>query len=144
MLAEELIPPKRARNSWHNWVEQKKKKEREKRNQDGTSIPKRELWRIKGTHILGSHLTDGKISRVRGTSKSLGKATAAGLRTAKQSESCTDHLHHWHRHHSLKPLGRGWVLRLRLRRSVLGRGLGLVVWRQPKGLRSRALWEGEW
>ena len=31
MLAEELKPPKRERNSWHNWVEQKKKKwEREK------------------------------------------------------------------------------------------------------------------
>ena len=32
MLAEEMKPPKRARNSWHNWVEQKKKREGEKRN----------------------------------------------------------------------------------------------------------------
>ena len=30
MLAEELKPPKRAKNSWHNWVEQNKKKEKEK------------------------------------------------------------------------------------------------------------------
>ena len=66
ILVEELKPTKRARNFWHNWVEQKKKRER---NQDGTGIPERELWRRKGTHILGSHLTDGKISQVRGTSK---------------------------------------------------------------------------
>ena len=71
MLAEELKPPKRARNSWHNWVEHKKK--REKRNQDRTSTPERELWRRKGTRILGSHLTDGKISQVRGTSKTLSR-----------------------------------------------------------------------
>ena len=31
MLAEELKPPKRARNPQHNWVKQKKKKEREKK-----------------------------------------------------------------------------------------------------------------
>ena len=30
MLAEELKPPKRARNYSHKWVEQKKKKERGK------------------------------------------------------------------------------------------------------------------
>ena len=71
IVEEELKPLKRARNSWHNWVEQKKK--REKRNQNRTTIPKRELWRRKGTHILGRHLTDGKISWVGGTSKSPGK-----------------------------------------------------------------------
>ena len=43
MLAEELKLPKRARNVRHNWIEQKKKGEKEKRNQDGTSIPDREL-----------------------------------------------------------------------------------------------------
>ena len=31
--------------------------------------------------------------------------------------------------------GGGWVLRLRLWRSVLGRGLVLAVWRQPEGAR---------
>ena len=36
-----------------------KAKEREKRNQDGTSTSERELARRKGTHTLGSHLTDG-------------------------------------------------------------------------------------
>ena len=42
-----LKSPKRARNPPHNWVEQKGKKEREKKrkkmNQDGTSTPEREL-----------------------------------------------------------------------------------------------------
>ena len=49
-----------------------------------------------------------------------------------------------------------WVLRLRLRRSVLGTGLGLAVWRQYEGLgigvprtrewitRSEAPWELVW
>ena len=36
----------------------------------------------------------------------------------------------------------GWVLRLRLWRSVLRSGLGLVVWRKPKGLGSGALLAG--
>ena len=73
MLAEDLKPLKRARNSWNNWVEQKKKKEREKDSQDGTSIPERQQWRRKGTHILGSHLTDRKISWGGRTSKSARK-----------------------------------------------------------------------
>ena len=65
------------------------------------------------------------------------KSTAAGLRRAKQSESCTDHLHHHPRQHSLRCLGEGWVLRLRLLRSVLGRGLELVSWRQHEGAREQ-------
>ena len=69
--------------------------------------------------------------------------TPAGLRT-KQSESRTDHLHHWLRHHSLRGLGRGWALRLRLQRSVPGRGQGLAVWGQPEGLRSSAPWVRQW
>ena len=39
-------------------------------------------------------------------------------------------------HHSLRCLGVGWVLRLRLQKSLAGRGLGLAVWRQPEGLGS--------
>ena len=46
-------------------------------------------------------------------------------------------------HHSLRCLGRGWELRLGHRRSVPGRGLGLVIWRQPKGLRSSVPQMGE-
>ena len=43
-------------------------------------------------------------------------------------------------------LGQGLDADIRLQRSVPGIGLGLVVWRQPKGLRSNAPqegWEGE-
>ena len=68
---------------------------------------------------------------------------AAGQRRAKQSESHTDHLHHCPRHHSLRCLGRDWALRLRLRRSFLGRGLGLAGWRQPEGLGRCAPWAGK-
>ena len=66
------------------------------------------------------------------------ESAAAGLRMAKQHESHTYHLNHQPGHHSLRGLGRGWALR-----SVPGRGLGLAVWRQPKGLRSSAPWVGE-
>ena len=71
------------------------------------------------------------------------KSMAAGLRSRKQSERRTDHLNHWHRHHRLRCLVGGWVLRLRLWRSVPGSGLGLVVWSQPKGLGSSMLLVGE-
>lgn len=59
------------------------------------------------------------------------KNAAAGLRTAKQSESCTDHLNHWPRHHNLRCSGGGWALRLRLWRSVPRED-----WGQHEGLRS--------
>ena len=49
------------------------------------------------------------------------ESTAAGLKTEKQSER-TDHLNHWHRHHSLRSSGGGWVLRPRLPRSLPGVG----------------------
>ena len=48
------------------------------------------------------------------------------------------------RHHSLRRLSRGWVLRIRLQRSVERRGLKLAVWRWPEGLESSAAWAGEW
>ena len=69
------------------------------------------------------------------------KSAVAGLKRAKLRESCIDHLHHHPGHHSLRCLGRGWMLILW--RSVLGRGLGLAVWRQPEGLRSGVPWAGE-
>ena len=33
MLAEKLKHPKRSRNPWHNWVEQKKKREKKKESE---------------------------------------------------------------------------------------------------------------
>ena len=74
MLAEELKPPKRARNPPHNWVEQTKKREREKRNQDVTSAPERELLKRKGTHTLGKPPNQWGDQLRQRTSKSLRKA----------------------------------------------------------------------
>ena len=71
------------------------------------------------------------------------KITAAGLRRAKQSESSINHLYHHPRRHCLRCSGRGWVLGFRMQRSVLGRGLGLAVWRRPEGLGSSVPWAGE-
>ena len=70
------------------------------------------------------------------------KSAAAGLRRAKQSESHT-YLNHWP--WTPQPEMLRWVLALRLRlwRSGLGRGLGLAVWGEPKGLRSAVPWAGE-
>jgi len=39
-------------------------------------------------------------------------------------------------HHSLRHLGGGWVLRLRLQRSVPGKGVWLAMWGQPERVRS--------
>lgn len=60
MLAEDFKPPRRARHLPHNWVEQMgKKRESEKRHQDGISTPDRELRKRKGSHML---VTDGEIN----------------------------------------------------------------------------------
>ena len=68
-----------------------------------------------------------------GTSKPWGKSATARLRREKTRENCTDHWYLWPRNHSLRHLGGGWALRLRLQRSVPGRGLRLAVWGQPEG-----------
>ena len=57
------------RISWHNWVNQEKRGEWEKGNQDQTDAMERELWRRKGTHTLESHLINGKINQVGGISR---------------------------------------------------------------------------
>ena len=87
---------------------------KEKRNPHPGKIPNR-----RGGHLRQRDL---KVSK---------KSAIAGLRWAKQSESHTDYLHHHPRHHSLRHLG--GALRLRVWRSILGRGLGLAVWTQLKG-----------
>ena len=71
------------------------------------------------------------------------KNTAAGLRRAKQIERSTDRLHHHSGRHCLRHLGSGWILRLRLWKSVPGRGLGLAVRGQLKDLGSGVPWPGE-
>lgn len=75
--------------------------------------------------------------------KVIEKSSAAGLSWAKQTESHTDHWYHCHRHHSPRCSGDSWALRLRIQRSVLGRGLGLAVWRQLEQLGSSVPWARE-
>ena len=89
---------------------------------------------------LEAHNCQGVRPRWRRNLNSQVEREAAGQRKAKQRENCTDHWyhcpgHHCLVHHSLRHLGGGWVLRLRLWRSILGRGLELAVWRQPEGAR---------
>ena len=140
MLAEELKHPKRARNPPHNWLDQKKKKrEREKRNQDGTSTLRGSCDKERNPQPEKPPNWQGDQSRRR-NGKVTEKSTAAGLRRAKHSGSYTDYLHHHPRHHSLRGSGGGWVLILRLWRSVLRRRLGLAVWRR---LGSSVPWVGE-
>ena len=61
------------------------------------------------------------------------KSSAAGLRRAKQTESCLDDQNHCPEHHSLGHSGGGWTLRLGLWRLDAGKGLGLAVCKQPEG-----------
>ena len=66
------------------------------------------------------------------------KSTEAGLRREKQRERAAQTISTTApRHHSLRYSGGNWVLRSRLQKPVLGRGLGLAEWRQPEGLGSR-------
>ena len=94
MLTEDFKPPKRARNPPHNWVKQKEKNRERGRNQDGSITPERELRKKKGTHTLGSHLTDLGDQPGQRDLKATKKSTAAGLRQAKQRESHKDYWHH--------------------------------------------------
>ena len=76
--------------------------------------------------------------------KAAEKSAAAALRKAKQSERHADYLHQHPGQHSLIHSGRrGWVLRLRIQRSVPGRGLGLAEWKQPEELGSGVTQDGE-
>lgn len=95
MLAEDFKPTKGARNTAHNWVEQgEKERWGKKRNQVRSSTPRRELWKMKGTCILGSHIPDGEINqRWRGNFKPQNKAQQPEW--GRQSrESHTDHWYH--------------------------------------------------
>ena len=111
-LARDIKTPKRARNPAHNWVKQKGKKERKrrgenKRNQDRTSTPERELWKWKETLTLEGHLTDGEMSQDTGNCKLLEKSSAAGLRQAKHRESNTNHSYNHTQTTQPEPLGVG-------------------------------------
>ena len=72
------------------------------------------------------------------------KSIAAGLRMAKQRES---HIDHWyHRLWTPQPETLGWGggpgTETQAPEAVLGRRLGLAVWRQPTGWKLGVLWAG--
>ena len=72
--------------------------------------------------------------------QSLREKHCIGLRMAKERERAAQTIGTTApRHHRLRCSGGGWALRLRFWRSVLGKGLGLAVWREPEGLGSRVL-----
>lgn len=74
-LAEDFKFPKRARKTPHNWVEKKKK-----RNKDKASTPQRELWKRIGTCTMGDLWLAGKSARWKGSLKATERSTAVGLR----------------------------------------------------------------
>ena len=94
-------------------MKEKKNKMKEKSNQDdGTSIPERELWKRKGTHTLGSHLT-GRSPKMEGPQSHWEKCSSW------TEENKTE----WEPQRSSAPLpqtpqpeiiGRGWALRCRI------------------------------
>ena len=127
-----------ARVSWHNWVKQEKRWEREKGNEDWTGTPERELWRRKGTHTLRSNLTNRKISWVRGISKILKRAQQQAwelksrVREAQIIWTAGTDTTAW------DSRGGGcWALRLRLWSSE--KLLASPWWTRPVGGRSKPL-----
>ena len=105
MLAENLKPPKRARNSWHNQVEQKKKEREKESGQD--SLSWEGAGKEKGNPHPEKQPNKQKDQLSQRDLQDTEESTAAGLRTEKQSERSTDHLNCWHRHHSLRFSGGG-------------------------------------
>ena len=76
------------------------------------------------------------------------KSEGSQSRREKHSSRSEKGKAEWEPHRSSEPPAQTpqprWALRLRLQRSVPGRGLGLAVWRQPKGIRSSVPQAGEW
>ena len=144
ILAEELKPPKRVRNSWQRKEKEQKKKERERKGiRMGQAFPRGSCEGERQPHNLGSHLTYGKISRVGGISKMLRKvqqqvwelkSSVREVQIIWTTDADTTGWDAW---------GGPWALRPRLWRSVPGSRLELVVWRQPKSQGSSVLWAGE-
>ena len=118
MLAEEHRPPKRSRNPPHNWVEQRKESERERRKQTGLALQRGAVKEKRNAQPGKPPYWQGDQPRRRDL-KVAKKRAEAGLKRAKQSESCTNHLLHHPEHHSHRCLGGGWALWLRFWRSLL-------------------------
>lgn len=106
----------RSRKSPCNQVGQKKK---EKGIREGTWAPGRELWKRKGSCTLGSPPHSREISWDRGGA--LVPRRRAQFVAAEWSKTCTDKQYHCPARPSLRHastgVGRGWMLKLWLRRS---------------------------
>ena len=70
----------------------------------------------------------------------LSSQTEEGKAEREMNISPTDPRHCSLRHSGVEVSAGSWALRIRLWRSVLGRRLGLAMWRQPEGLRSDVPW----
>lgn len=83
---------------------------------------------------MGGHLTDREISKDgEGTSMSWGKAQHLDRRGQSRDRDEQTIGTTTPEQHSLRCSGRAWTLRLKLWRSVPGRGLGLPVWINLRG-----------
>ena len=120
-------------------AKEKRKKQKQK-NRDGTRTSRRELWRRKSFHTLGSPSTGGDWGWLGGGSfRDTEESTATGVQRAKQRDSCTEDQCQpaltslrCLPAHPLRRVGAGsWGLGFR--GQTLGRGLGLPAWTQPEG-----------
>ena len=85
----------------------------------------------KGICTLGGHLTDEEISQ--------GREEASKLLRKKHSSQSEEGKAEREPHRpSTPPPGAPQPERLGLQNSVLGKGLGLAVWKQPEGARKEA------
>ena len=107
----------------------KERRKKERKEAGGTYTSEKKLWKRKVLHTLGNPLTRRNIWASE-------ENVATGLQYPDQRETCTDDQCHYSVLPSLKGLsasvGTGWVLKLTLWRSDLGRGLGLAVWKPPE------------
>ena len=132
----------KARNSptYLGRAKEKRKKQRQK-NRDGTCTSGRELWRRKGVHTLGSPFAGRDCGWWKGELQSHG-----GRRSNRGAEGRAERSPHrgsvltgtsTHQPErlvcSLARAGRGWELRLGLRRSDPRERTGLAAWTQPEG-----------
>lgn len=132
---------KRPRKSPHRWVGQKEKQKRREKKEsgqdqhplEGTVKEERFLHTGRCPDWWGDQLAE------KGSSRTLQKSAAAGLRRAKQREVHTEgqchHLAHPSLRYSSTGAGRSRILRLGLWRPDLGRTLVLAACKQPESAR---------
>ena len=132
-----------ARNLPYNWEEQKREREKKKESGKDQHSWEGAMKEERNPHLGRAPNWWGDQLGWRRNLKASEKSTGAKLRRAKQRVRHTDNQYHCLGHHRLRHTGRGWALRLKLQRSVLGRGLGWAVWRYPEEPWSNVPWAGD-